>query len=54
MDNKLPNDKQSAENNAVALKEVSARYRLLMEFAADGMIIVQDGVIKEINPSMTK
>ena len=54
MDNKLPNDKQSAENSVVALKEVSARYRLLMGMIGDGMIIVQDHVIKEINPSMTK
>jgi len=54
MNKKLPNVKQSTENKVVAFKEINARYRLLMELAGDGIITVQDGVIKESNLSMAK
>jgi len=54
MNVKLPNDKQSAETNLIALKEANARYHLLMSLSGDGIIIVQDGVIKESNSSMAQ
>ena len=54
MNVKFPNDKQSAETHGVALKEVNARYRLLMDLSADGIIIVQDGVIRESNRCMAQ
>lgn len=54
METKLPKDKQSAASNLVELEEVNALYRLLMNLSGDGIIIVQDGVIKETNPYMAK
>ena len=54
MNIKLPNDKQSAETDLVALKEANARYHLLMNLSGDGILIVQDGVIKESNISMAQ
>ena len=54
MDNKLPNDKQAAESKVVELEEVNAIYLLLMNMSGDGIIIVQNGVIKESNPSMAR
>ena len=54
MDTKLPNDKQSTASNLVELEEVNAIYLLLMNLSGDGIIIVQDGVIKESNPCMAR
>lgn len=54
MNVKLPNDKQSAKTNLDPLKEANARYRLLMNLSADGVIIVQDGVVRESNLSMAR
>ena len=54
MDTKLSNDKQSAESNLVELEEVNAIYLLLMNLTGDGIIIVQDGVIKKSNPCMAR
>ena len=54
MVDQLPNDKQPAENNLVELKEVNARYRLLMNMSGDSIIIVQDGVIRASNPTLAK
>ncbi len=52
MENKLPTDKLCAESNVAALKEVNARYLLLMNLSPDGIIVVQDGIITECNKSM--
>ena len=38
----------------LAMREGHERYRLLKKLAADGIFIVQDGLIKESNPSMAK
>jgi PAS domain S-box-containing protein len=54
MDAKLPNDKQSAETNGIALKEANTRYRLLMNLSGEGIIIVQEGIIKESNRCMAQ
>ena len=51
---RLSDDTQDTENDIAALREGNERYHLLMELVADGIIIVQDGVIKEINHSMAK
>ena len=51
---KLPNDKQSAGTKVVALKEDSVRYRRLMNLSGDGIIIVQEGIIRESNAAMAK
>jgi PAS domain S-box-containing protein len=54
MSNKLPNDNQPAESSLANLNEIDTRYRLLMDLSADGIVIVQDGVIKDFNRSMAK
>jgi len=51
---RFSDDTQDTENDIAALREGNERYHLLMELVADGIIIVQDGIIKEINPSMAK
>lgn len=38
----------------LTMREGDERYRLLKELAVDGIFIVQDGLIKESNPSKAK
>jgi PAS domain S-box-containing protein len=54
MDNKTPNNKQADENTPARLNEFEAKYRLLMDLSVDGLIIVQDGLIKENNGSFAR
>ena len=54
MSNRSPRDNQPAESSLVNADEISTRYRLLMDLSADGIIIVQDGIIKEHNRSMAQ
>lgn len=54
MNVKSPNHKQTAEDSPAALSEVNARYQLLMDLCTDGIIIVQDGFIRESNRSMAQ
>ena len=54
MNVKSPNDRQTAEDNPAALNEVNSRYQLLMDLCTDGIIIVQEGIIKESNRSMAQ
>ncbi len=51
---KSPDHKQYPEGKAAALSDVDARYRLLMDLSGDGIIVVQDGIIKESNRSMAQ
>ena len=53
-DQKLKNNPLGAEIDILSLREVDERYRLLMALTADGIIIVQDGVIKESNQHLAK
>ena len=54
MNTELPVSKQSPESKNSALKEISARYRLVMNLSGDGIIIAQDGVIRECNRAMAQ
>ena len=53
-DQKLKNNPLGAEIDILSLREVDERYRLLTALTADGIIIVQDGVIKESNQQLAK
>jgi PAS domain S-box-containing protein len=54
MNAKLSSDTRSSENNPVSAKEVNERYRLMMDLSGDGIMVVQDGIIKESNSSMVR
>ncbi|UCD79695.1 MAG: response regulator [Desulfobacterales bacterium] len=50
----LADDRPDPEIDRAALKEGHERYRLLMKLADDGLVVVQDGFIKEGNDGLTK
>jgi len=54
MDDNPPNNLSDTKRDRCALEEVNERYLLLMKLVGDGIIIVQDGRIKESNPCMAK
>ena len=54
MTRKESNQTPAAEGNSVDLNELKDRYRLLMDLSDAGLMIVQDGVIKECNHSMAR
>jgi PAS domain S-box-containing protein len=54
MNRKKANNKKAAENTRANLNEFEAKYRLLMDLSVDGLIIVQDGLIKENNGSFAR
>ncbi len=51
---KSSNDKPSSVGSTVASNEVNLRYRQLIDLSGDGIIVVQNGAIKESNRSMAK
>jgi PAS domain S-box-containing protein len=54
MNAKFSSDTRSSENNPVDAQGVNERHRLLLDLSGDGIIVVQNGVIKESNRSMAK
>jgi PAS domain S-box-containing protein len=54
MNARFTNDTHSSENNPVDSAEAKTRYGLLMELSGDGIMIVQDGIIKECSRSMAQ
>ena len=52
MDDNLPKNLPDTKRELLALKEVNERYHQLMKMVGDGIIIIQDGRIKESNPCM--
>jgi PAS domain-containing protein len=54
MNTKFTNDRHSSENTPVDAAEVKTRDDLLMELSGDGIIMVQDGIIRECNRSMAQ
>ena len=54
IDDNLPINLPDTRIDRLALKEMNERYHLLMKLAGDGIIIVQNGQIKESSPCIAK
>ena len=54
IDDNLPINLPDTKIDRLALKEMNERYHLLMKLAGDGILIVQNGQIKESSPCIAK